>query len=215
MLHLEYFAHACFMLHLGGRKVLIDPYSPQIGHKWPERPADLVLVSHEHEDHNYVAGVSGRTQVLRGCASRQWGELKIRGVLAHHGGSALPLTLFCLRQGQGPALCHLADLGQTLEPEQVEEIGACDVLLVPVGGAFTLDAAGALQVVRQLQPKVVIPMHYRTPFLCRQRFPALETSERFLREAARDYRIEKVREGELRLEKLPEATTIFPLPHLY
>ena len=215
MLHLEYFGHACFLLHLGGRKVLLDPYSPEIGYKWPQRPADLVLVSHEHEDHNYVAGVSGRTQVLRGCAPRQFGELRIHGVLAHHGGSAMPLSLFCLRHGQGPAICHLADLGQSLTQEQVDEIGNCEVLLIPVGGCFTLDAASAVQVVRQLAPKVVIPMHYRTPFLCRQRFPSLESSERFLTAAARDYKVEKPRDGVLKLDRLPEQTTVYSLPHLY
>ena len=65
MLHFEYYAHACFLLHFGDLKVLLDPYNPEIGHKMPVRPADYVCVSHEHFDHNYVAAVSGRTTVVR------------------------------------------------------------------------------------------------------------------------------------------------------
>lgn len=214
MLHLEYFAHSCFLLHARGQKVLFDPYSPDVGYKLPPRGADYVLVSHEHFDHNHVAGVPGRCTVVRGCASRQLGELKVHGVLGGHGCTGGTVTIFCVSY-PGVNLCHLSDLGEPLSAEQVKEIGPVDVLLAPVGGGYTLDGAGALQVAAQLRPKVLIPMHYRTPFLDRERFPQVVGLEPFLQRARLDYALERRGDGILQLDSWPGRPTVIHLEHRY
>ncbi|MBS2037648.1 MBL fold metallo-hydrolase [bacterium] len=218
MLHFEYYAHACFLLHFGDLKILMDPYTPEIGYKMPERPADYVCISHEHFDHNYVAAVSGRTTVLRGGVSRRLGPVTLTAVLADHDddGQRGLVTLFKLQAGQGPSIVHLSDLGTVLTQEQLSELGPCDVALVPIGGCGnTLDAAGAMRVAEQLKSRLVVPMHYRTPFLSRTLFPGCDGLENFLKLAKASYAIERASEGVVRMEKLPDRPTVLVVPHLY
>jgi len=219
MVHFEYYAHSCFLFHLAGTRLLIDPYSPEIGHKVPERGADYCWVSHQHFDHSHTAAVSGRTTLIRGCAPRQVGPARAYGVLAchdpHDGANKGHVNLLCLEH-LGIHMVHLSDLGHMLETEQLQEIGNCDVVMIPVGGGdCTLDAAMACQVLQQLKPRLIVPMHYRTPFLKRERFPTLESLEPFLDKARSLYKIEKVREGVVRLESLPAQPTVLVIPHLY
>lgn len=215
MLHLEYYAHSCFLLHAGQVKVLLDPYSTEIGYKLPPRGADYVLVSHEHVDHNNVAGVSGRCTVVRGCASRSIGSGKVHGVLGEHGLGAGSVTMFCLELGD-LKLCHLSDLGSPLSTEQLGEIGQPDVLMVPVGGGnYTLDAAGAMAVCKQLKPRVILPMHYRTPFLNKEQFSSLQGVDPFLQLARGEYACERLNDGVLRWDSLPAKTTVVHMSHLY
>lgn len=218
MLHFEYYAHACFLFHFGETKILIDPYSPEIGYKMPVRPADYVCVSHEHFDHNNTAAVSGRTTIVRGSVNRQLGPVRLTAVLAEHDddGERGLVTIFKLQAGQGPAIVHLSDLGVPLDAEQLSEIGTCDVLLAPIGGCSnTLDAAAALGVAAKLKPRLLVPMHYRTPFLSRTLFPHCDGLEGFVKLAKASYQIEKAPEGVVRLERLPDQPTVLIVPHLY
>jgi L-ascorbate metabolism protein UlaG (beta-lactamase superfamily) len=219
MVHFEYYAHSCFLFHFGSTKILIDPYHPDIGYKMPERGADYVWVSHNHFDHGHIAGVSGRATVVRGCAPRTMGPVKGYGVLADHdaegGLKKGHVNLFCF-QGAGLRFCHLADLGHRLSAEQLAEVGACDVVMVPVGGGdCTLNATQAMEVLEQLQPRLILPMHYRTPFLSRERFPTIDTLEPFLQKANGHYAVEKVNDGVVKREQLPTRPTILVVPHLY
>lgn len=166
---------ACFVLESGGFRVVIDPIPATMGYPPLQVSADLVLVSHEHFDHNNVAAVSGKPVVLRGLAAggggwatidRQVGPVHVRSVPTYHddtrGAQRGRNTVFVL-EWNGLRLVHLGDLGHRLDEEAVQSIGRVDVLFVPVGGFYTIDAAGATAVVQQLGPAVVIPMHYRTP----------------------------------------------------
>lgn len=220
MLHLEYYAHSCFLIHFGSTRVLIDPYPASIGHKFPERPADYILISHDHYDHNQTASVSGRSVVVRGCTQRQLGPVQCRGVLAHHddakGARKGHVTCWCLKGPQSPAIVHLGDLGHLLDGEQLQEIGTAEVVMVPVGGGgCTLDARMALQVLQQLQPRLVIPMHYRTPFLNRAMFTNIDGLEPFLREIRDHFEISRASDGVVRLPELPARPTALVIPHLY
>lgn len=219
MVHFEYFAHACFLFHFGPLKLLIDPYSPEIGYKFPERGADYVFISHSHFDHNHLAGVSGRTTPIRGGSARDLGGVKAYGVMADHddqgGASRGHVQLFCF-EGGGVRYLHLSDLGHRLRAEQLAEIGPRDVVMVPVGGGeCTLDAARAVEVLAQLKPRLVVPMHYRTPFLSRVLFPQIDTLEPFLKKAAVHYGIQKTPDGVVRLDSLPDKPTVLVVPHLY
>jgi L-ascorbate metabolism protein UlaG (beta-lactamase superfamily) len=166
---IRFFGHACFQLtDEEGRRVIVDPCEPgafggALDYHPPQGRADVVLVSHEHADHSYVRGVQGRPVVLRD--SGEAAGVSFRAVKVPHdrlaGRVRGTLMAFCL-QMDGVRCCHLGDLGDTLSPDQVAGIGDVDVLMVPVGGTYTIDARTAWDVVEQLEPRIVIPMHYRT-----------------------------------------------------
>lgn len=166
----KFLGHACFLLtSSAGLKVMIDPYEAgafggSLGYGPISDTADIVLISHEHADHNYVRGVPGSPKVCRqGC---EFQGVEFRGVQACHdpeGGTKRGhVTLFAFTL-DGLRVCHLGDLGALLTPQQVAAIGPVDVLFIPVGGTYTLDAGQAWAVIDQLKPRLVIPMHFKTP----------------------------------------------------
>jgi len=178
MVHLEWFGQAMFKLTSpGGVGVLFDPMGPQVGYPLPARVpgVQVVLVSHEHFDHNNVAlagGPAGMT-VVRGLAggraqrvSGSQGDVRWHSLPSYHdaqqGRQRGENAIFVVETG-GRRLAHLGDLGHVLEAAAAQAIGPLDLLLIPVGGHFTIDAAQATTVVGQLRPKWTVPMHYGTP----------------------------------------------------
>ncbi len=163
---IKYLAHAAFLITSdAGVKIVTDPYTPGGGIKHGEikETADIVTVSHEHGDHNNTATVRGDPKILR--AGGEAKGIKFKAVSAAHddqGGSQRGKdTIFCF-EVDGIRVCHCGDLGHVLSEEQVKAIGKVDVLMMPVGGFFTIDAKTATKVGDQLKPKVIIPMHYKT-----------------------------------------------------
>lgn len=208
-MNILYLAHASFLITSeSGFKVLTDPYGPDLGYRLPNKSADVVLVSHDHHDHNYFSSVIGRTTVLNGAGTHRVGETLFHGVLGSHGGARGQVILFTWEM-DGLRLCHLGDLGTTLSPEQVREIGAVDVLFVPVGGHYTLDAAGAHEVAGQIQARVVIPMHFLTGQIDRTRFP-IEGVERFM-EGRKNVRRVRTSEVDLLAASLPKERELLVL----
>ena len=202
-MQIEYYGHSCFAVSHAGFKLLIDPYDEQVGYKMPNRGAQLTLVSHEHFDHNCVRAVSGRTQVIRGTAPHDIQGIKIRGVLAEHGGGHGIVTVFCW-EWNGTRFCHLSDVGPL--PDK-KEIGPVDVLFVPIGGGnYTMDPKEARKAIEALQPGLAIPMHYRTPFLNRALFPDLQPLEAF-------GSCQRHAEGPLDLNQAPKG--VVALSHLF
>lgn len=177
---LSWYGQACFLLETGsGTRVLMDPIPAGLGYDPPVgMRADLVTVSHEHGDHNNVALAGGKPRVLRGLTADKKGwnkinekvkDVSVRAVGVYHddeGGKKRGLnTVFVFETG-GLRIAHLGDLGHTLTDEQISALGSVDVLLVPVGGTFTIDAQQAQRVVDQIRPRlVVVPMHYKTDVL--------------------------------------------------
>ena len=165
---IKWLGHASFLITSDtGTRIITDPYTVGMGISYGEikESADIVLVSHGHGDHNNVAAVKGNPEVVKEAVSKTVKGIAIKGVATHHdasGGSQRgPNVIFCFTV-DGMRLCHLGDLGHPLTDAQAAEIGAVDILLIPVGGFFTIDAAMATKVSDKLKPKVVIPMHYKT-----------------------------------------------------
>jgi L-ascorbate metabolism protein UlaG (beta-lactamase superfamily) len=164
----KWLAHASFLITSEtGTKIITDPYNVGGGLSYGEikESADVVTVSHEHGDHNNVAAVKGNPQVVKGAGAKEAKGIKFNGVPTYHddaqGGQRGPNTIFCF-EVDGIKVCHLGDLGHTLSDKEVAEVGKVDILLVPVGGFFTIDAKVATAVSSKLAPKVIIPMHFKT-----------------------------------------------------
>lgn len=155
-MYITWLGHACFALETEGYRIVIDPFCDVPGFADVKEEADAVLCSHEHYDHAYRAGVTLRegkespftVEKVAACHDEKGGALRGRN------------TIHLLRAG-GLSVVHLGDLGHTLSEEQAAPLRCCDALLIPVGGTYTVDGDTAAQVAAQLQPRVVIPMHYR------------------------------------------------------
>jgi L-ascorbate metabolism protein UlaG (beta-lactamase superfamily) len=151
-----------------GIKILMDPYINMLGYKLPEIEADIVVTSHEHKDHNNIAAVKGEFVRINGLGAFSEHGIEIKGVDTFHdkfsGDKKGRNTIYNFKVDD-INVCHCGDLGHILDEKQVEEIGKVDVLLIPVGGGYTIDAIDAVEVVKQLKPTVIIPMHYRTKAL--------------------------------------------------
>jgi L-ascorbate metabolism protein UlaG (beta-lactamase superfamily) len=165
----KWLGHACFLItSKAAVKVITDPYAVGGGINYSPigESADIVVVSHDHDDHNNVSAVQGKPEVVKGTGTKTVKGIPFQGIATSHDASQGQQrgvnTVFCFTI-DGLKLCHLGDLGHVLNPGQVTEIGRVDILFVPVGGFFTIDASVAGQVCDQLQPRVAIPMHFKTP----------------------------------------------------
>jgi L-ascorbate metabolism protein UlaG (beta-lactamase superfamily) len=166
---ISWLGHSCFhIVGSNGISILTDPYDKSVGYKMPRIKADVVLISHDHSDHNSIEAVAGDFAVVRGPGMHQASGMEFQGVSTYHdelmGAKRGENTVFCFLV-DGIRMCHLGDLGHVLKQKDVQEIGKIDLLFVPVGGIYTIDAAGADEVMSQLRPRMVIPMHYQTKAL--------------------------------------------------
>jgi L-ascorbate metabolism protein UlaG (beta-lactamase superfamily) len=144
--------------------LVMDPYGPKVGELPLGLSADVVTVSHQHFDHNYTEGVSDNPQIIDEPGQFSIKGFEIKGIKSFHdnedGEKRGENIIFCI-SAEGLNLCHMGDLGHVLTTEQIQEIGRVDILMIPVGGHYTIDATTAVQVVHQLNPKIVLPMHYK------------------------------------------------------
>lgn len=171
---LTYFGHAMFLLEGDATSILIDPFNEQCGYPFPDVSPTAVVVSHEHFDHNYVQVAKGSPKIIRGlqAGGKDWAEVAERvGPLAlstvrtyHDGsrGSERGKNAMFIFEAEGLRVVHCGDLGHTLSQDEVTQLGRVDVLLIPVGGYYTIGPKDADVVIGQLRPRVVIPMHYKT-----------------------------------------------------
>jgi L-ascorbate metabolism protein UlaG (beta-lactamase superfamily) len=178
---ITWLGHSCFRIRGSRATIVTDPYSKELGYSLGKPTARIVTVSHEHPGHCYFEGVGGQPKVVSHPGEYEISDVLIIGIATFHdreGGKKRGKNIVYLMEIDEVAVCHLGDLGHVLTSEQIEDIGNVDVLLLPVGGVSTINAPMAAEVVRQLEPKVVIPMHYKTPALKWE----LEPVDRFLRE---------------------------------
>ena len=162
---IEYFGHACFKItDNNGVSLVTDPYT-RIGYELPDGlTADIVTVSHLHFDHNYIDGVSGNPQMITDIQPKKVKGIEIEGILSWHDNKNGLLRgenrIFKIK-ADGVTLCHMGDLGEECNPTLVEKIGKIDILCIPIGGKYTIDALQAKEYIEAIQPKTVIPMHYK------------------------------------------------------
>ncbi len=214
----RWLGHAAFLITAqDGTTILMDPYESgayggAVGYSPIKEAVDIVTVSHDqHEDHNYTKAAVGNAVVLKGPGKDVVKGVTITRIATFHdksqGKERGPNCVVCVEK-ESLRICHLGDLGHVLEPSQVEAIGHVDVLLVPIGGTFTIDPDEATEVVRLLTPPIVIPMHYKTP---KCGFP-LASVESFTKGKER-VRYEKSSELAVEKETLPTQTHIVVLQH--
>jgi L-ascorbate metabolism protein UlaG (beta-lactamase superfamily) len=166
---IKWFGHSCFLISLDDKvKIVTDPFDNSVGYPMPDVSADICVVSHDHFDHNCVSVVKGNPEVVKGGGTKKVRDVNFCGVGAFHDEKKGSLrgedTIFVWELG-GIKFAHVGDLGTELSPAQIKEMGSVDVLFVPTGGYYTIDAATADKVVSSLNPRVVIPMHYKTPVM--------------------------------------------------
>ncbi len=180
-MEITWLGHSSFRIKGAQTTIITDPYPPELGYSFGKQTAAIVTVSHQHPNHSFVQGVAGEPRIIKGPGEYEIANTLVIGLATFHdkedGRQKGKNTIYAM-QLDDISICHLGDLGHVLSAQQVEDIGNVDVLLIPVGGVSTINATSAAEVVRQLEPKAVVPMHYKTPAISRE----LEPVDRFLKE---------------------------------
>lgn len=181
MAEIKWFGHACFRLRARDATILTDPVPRSFGYKIDKQRADIVTLSHDDPGHTALELLSTDPKLVNGPGEYEMNDVFITGIRTYHdeaNGAERGRNTAYLFELEDVTICHLGDLGHALTEEQVESMSSADVLIVPVGGGTVLDAVKAVEVIGQLEPRVVIPMQYQTAAGDKQRDPL----ERFLKE---------------------------------
>lgn len=177
---IKWLGHASFFIECCGKRIITDPFDDYVGYAAIHESADFVTISHRHKDHNAPGQVNGHPRILNQVGEYEEKDIFFRGVHSFHDqqkGKQRGTNIIFSICGEGMNVVHLGDLGHVLMKEQLSALGAVDILLLPVGGNYTIDADGAWDVYQQLRPPLVIPMHFKTPVCTLDIAPA----EAFLR----------------------------------
>ena len=179
---ITWYGQACFKIQSGDLVLAVDPYSRDIGLTPPRFKSDVLLVTHQHPDHNNVDSIPEGAFLIEGPGEYEVKGVTVNGIPTFHDnsqGKERGINTAYLIEMEGIRLVHLGDYGETKpRPETIEAFGEVDILFVPVGGVYTINAAEAAEVVNTIEPKIVIPMHYGIPGLKVK----LEPVETFLKE---------------------------------
>ena len=167
--------------------MVTDPSDPKVtGLKFPKVSADIVTVSHtQHSDHKSVELISGVKRVVSGPGEYEISDISIIGISSFHDdkkGALRGKNTMYVFEVDGVRIAHLGDLGHKLKNKELETLGDIDVLMIPVGGVYTIDAKTAAEIVRDIEPRIIIPMHYFLEGMERHVFEKLERVDVFLSE---------------------------------
>jgi L-ascorbate metabolism protein UlaG (beta-lactamase superfamily) len=161
---ITYIGHSCFRIRGSQSIIITDPCPPSTGYTLGKQTADIVTVSHQDPSHSYIEGVTG-AHVIKGPGEYEVAGVLVLGINTYHDGvkgQKKGKNTVYLMEVDGVNICHVGDLGHLLTDAELEEIGHIDILFVPVGGVSTINANMAAQLIRKMEPKLVIPMHYKT-----------------------------------------------------
>jgi L-ascorbate metabolism protein UlaG (beta-lactamase superfamily) len=169
-MYITYLGHSCFKLQdkttADGITLVTDPFDKAIGLRVPSFEADIVTISHDHHDHNNSDALRGTPYVVKTAGEFDVKGVSIYGVESFHdiqGGKERGINIIYRIDMDDISIVHLGDLGHVLDNKQLEMLVGTDILMIPVGGKFTLDAKKAVEVISQIEPRIVIPMHYKLP----------------------------------------------------
>ena len=169
---ITWLGHSCFKIQdkagSDGVAVITDPFDKSVGLKTPKGEADIVTVSHGYDGHNNVSVIRGNPYVIKSAGEYEIKNVFIEGVESYHDdqkGAERGKNIIYRIDIDDMSVIHLGDLGHTLDTKQLSKLEGADILLVPVGGVYTIGAGKAVEVVSQIEPRIVIPMHYKVPGL--------------------------------------------------
>ncbi|MCX7795317.1 MAG: MBL fold metallo-hydrolase [bacterium] len=208
---IEYNGHACFTIKTSLGTIVTDPFGEDIPYPVKEFTADIVTVSHDHFDHNAVKRVKGDPYVVKDVGEYTYRGIKINGIKAAHdknkGSQRGQIVIFTI-EAEGLKLCHLGDLGEILNEDQLKKIGEIDTLFIPVGGFYTIEPEDAKIIVKTINPKVVIPMHYKTNYVKEWK---IKPVDEFLKDIP--YPIKRLDNNKVEIvkETLPKSTEVYVL----
>lgn len=171
-MNISYYGHSCFKITTKpyGRAtedvvIFIDPFDRSIGLRPPQGHADIVFISHNHYDHNNASALKDDPIIINLPGEYSVKGINAIGINSFHdtkNGAEKGLNTIFILETEEMRICHLGDLGCDLDTKQLEEIDGIDILFVPIGGKYTLDGKSAAELVKKIEPKIVIPMHYKT-----------------------------------------------------
>ena len=181
----KYLGHSAFFIKSREAKLVTDPFEPQmVGLKFPKVEADIVTVSHQHNDHNQTQLVAGTPLVIDMPGEFEKKTIRILGYQTFHDkqkGAERGENIAYKIEGEGISVLHCGDLGLVWDDSFIDQIGEINVLLIPVGGFYTIDSSEAVELVKKIEPSIVIPMHYNHSKLNQQTFGKLATVDEFLK----------------------------------
>lgn len=208
---ITYLGHSSFKIKGKTAVVVTDPFSPSmLGFKFPKTEADIVTVSHQHQDHQNTSTVEGNPFIISVPGEYEIKGVSIFGYPSSHdseSGAVRGKNIIYVIEADGLRICHLGDLGSAIPPKTLEEISEVDVLMIPVGGKVTIGPKEAVDLISQIEPKIVLPMHYRAAGINEKVFGDLQAVEEFLKEMG-TLGPEKLDKLSLTKDKLPEETKV-------
>lgn len=184
-MQLKYLGHSSFLIKSKDAKVVTDPFDPKaVGLKFSKQEADIVTLSHGHADHNHIAGVSAEALIVDWPGEYEKMGVRISGFATYHdqekGAQRGENTIFKIEADE-VSILHCGDLGHVLTDELVDEIGDVDILLIPVGGFYTIDSEEALKVIQKIEPAIIIPMHFNREGLDQKGYGQLTGLDEFIK----------------------------------
>jgi L-ascorbate metabolism protein UlaG (beta-lactamase superfamily) len=210
---ITFLGHSSFRLKGKTATVVTDPFDPEVvGLKFPKVAADIVTVSHQHEDHNQADLVKDVKRLVSGPGEYEIMGVSIIGIPTFHDekkGAKRGKNTIYVYEMDGLRLVHLGDLGHKLHEKILEKIGDIDILMVPVGGEYTIGPTEAVEVARAIEPKIVIPMHYQMPGLNPATFAKLSSTKPFLAEIG--LLVEKIDKLSVKKENIGEESKVILL----
>lgn len=162
---ITWLGHSCFLIRGKDKSIITDPCHPDLGYQLGEPEADILTVSHFHRGHCYVEGVANDPRQITSPGEYEIGGTFVTGIASFHDDKKGEIrgknTIYVIEM-DGITLCHLGDLGHHLDSRLIEEIGDIGILFLPVGEVSTISIDTTMEIIRQLEPPIIIPMHYKT-----------------------------------------------------
>ncbi|OGM08631.1 hypothetical protein A2159_03745 [Candidatus Woesebacteria bacterium RBG_13_34_9] len=207
---ITYLGHSSFRIKFREAYLVTDPYNPKsVGIKYSKTSSEIVTISHDHEDHNFTDLITDTRKIVDGPGEYEILGISIIGIGVYHDdkkGELRGRNIIYIIEADGLRLVHLGDLGHRLSEDVIDQLGTVDVLMIPVGGFYTIGSSEATDIVRDIEPSITIPMHYKVEGINSEIFGKLDTVDSFLKEIA--ITIEKVEKLSIKANELGDEQKV-------